>query len=53
MGLLRLAPEIQYHILSMPKTVGCSTINERVLRSITMFEDQQQQLQAFADILSK
>ena len=53
LGLLRLAPEIQRHILSMPKTVGCPMISERVLRSITMFDDQQQQLQAFADILSK
>ena len=53
LGLLRLAPEIQRHILSMPKTVGCSMISERVLRSITMFDDQQQQLQPFADILSK
>ena len=53
LGLLRLAPEIQDHILSMPRTVGRPTISERVLRSITMLEDQQQQLHSFADILSK
>ena len=53
LGLLRLASEIQHHILSMPKTVGCPTISKRALRSITMFENQQQQLQTFADILPK
>ena len=36
LGLLRLAPEIQHHILSMPRTVGCPTISKRVLWSITM-----------------
>ena len=51
MGLLRLAPEIQQHILSMPRTVGCPTITERALRSITMVDDPQQQLHAFAAIL--
>ena len=53
LGLLRLAPEIQHHILSMPRTVGCPTISERVLRSITMVADPQQQLHAFAAIVSK
>ena len=52
LGMLRLAPEIQQHILSMPKTVGRATISERALRSITMLDDEHQQLQAFADILS-
>ena len=52
LGLLRLAPAIQHHILAMPTTVGRPTISERVLRSITMVDDQQQ-LHAFADILSK
>ena len=53
LGLLRLAPEIQHHILSMPSTVGCPTITERVLRPITLFDDHQQQLQDFTEILSK
>ncbi len=52
LGMLRLAPEIQQHILSMPKTVGRPTISERALRSITLLDDEHQQLQAFADILS-
>ena len=38
LGMLRLAPEIQQHILSMPKTVGRQTISERALRSITMLD---------------
>ncbi len=38
---------------AMPRTVGCPTISERVLRSITMVDDPQQQLHAFADIVSK
>ena len=53
LGLLRLAPAIQHHILSMPRTVGCPTFSDRVLRAITMVEDQQQQIQAFVAILSK
>ena len=53
LGLLRLAPAIQHHILSMPTTVGRPTISERVLRSLTMVDDLQQQLHTFADILSK
>ena len=53
LGLLRLAPAIQHHILSMPTTVGRPTISERILRSITMVDDPQQQLHAFADIVSK
>ncbi len=52
LGMLRLAPEIQQHILSMPKTLGRQTISERALRSITMLDYEHQQLQAFADIVS-
>ena len=52
LGLLRLAPAIQHHILSMSTTVGGPTITERVLRAITTVDDPQQQVQAFADILS-
>jgi len=51
MGLLRLAPEILQHILALPETIGRPTISERALRSITTFDDERQQLQAFADIL--
>ena len=51
--MLRLAPAIRQHILSMPETIGRPTISERALRSITMFDDEQQQVQTFADILSR
>ncbi len=53
LGMLRLAPAIQQHILSMPETVGRPTISERALRSITMVDDEHQQLQVLADILSR
>lgn len=53
MGMLRLAPEIQEHILSMPETIRRPAITERAPRSITMFDDKHHQLQALADILSK
>lgn len=35
MGLLRLAPEIQKYILSMPKTAHRPPVTERALRPIT------------------
>ena len=53
MGMLRLAPEIQQHVLSLPDMVRRPAISERALRSITMFDNEHQQFQAFADILSK
>jgi len=39
MGLLRLAPEIQQHILSMPDVVCRPAITERALRPIAQMED--------------
>jgi len=51
MALLRLAPEIQEHILAMPESVGRPAISERVLRPITRLKDEVQQLQALAKIL--
>ncbi len=50
--LLQLAPEIQEHILNMPKSTGRSPFSERRLRPLTLF-DQHQQLQAFADMGSR
>jgi hypothetical protein len=38
MGLLRLAPEIQQHILCMPDAVGRPAITERALRPIARLE---------------
>lgn len=37
--LLQLAPEIQEHILNMPKSTGRFPFSERRLRPLTMFND--------------
>ncbi len=47
MGMLRLAPEIQEHILSLPSTICRSSISERALRHIAQNEDSKQQLAEF------
>ena len=47
MGMLRLAPQIQRHILSMPDMVHQPTISERALRPITQMGDPEQQLAEF------
>jgi hypothetical protein len=47
MCILRLAPEIQQHILSMPDVVHWPVITERALRPIAQIEDYRQQLQKF------
>lgn len=39
MRLLRLAPEIQQHILAMPETIHRQVISERALRPIAHLED--------------
>jgi hypothetical protein len=44
MALLRLAPEIQNHIMAMPATVRRATITERALRPISRIEDPEAQL---------
>ena len=52
LGLLRLAPEIQEHIVSMPSIVPRPAITERALRPIAQIEDPRQQLAAFDALLS-
>jgi len=47
MHLTNLAPEIQDHILNMPKTSRRPAITDRALRLITRIEDHKQQLEAF------
>ena len=47
MGLLRLAPEIQEHVLSLPDMVRRPAITERALRPIAQLEDPKAQQQAF------
>ncbi|MFH1690242.1 MAG: hypothetical protein ABIE42_08395 [Candidatus Eisenbacteria bacterium] len=50
MGMLRLAPEIQEHILSMPDMVRRPAISERALRPIAQIEDPRRQLAEFRDL---
>ncbi|HUG41225.1 MAG TPA: hypothetical protein VMM12_12115 [Longimicrobiales bacterium] len=47
MGMLRLAPEIQEHVLSMPDAVRRPAISERALRPIAQLEDQRRQMETF------
>ncbi len=51
-GMLRLAPEIQRHILSMPNLVRRPAITERALRPIAKIEERQgqEQLAAFSEL---
>ena len=47
MGMLRLAPEIQERILSMPDGVGHSSLTERMLRPFGTIADQRDQVKEF------
>ena len=51
MGLLRLAPEIQQHILSMPDAVRRPAITERALRPIALLENHGAQQAAYSMLL--
>lgn len=53
MGMLRLAPEIQQHILSMPNVVRRPAITERVLRPIAQLEDYCQQQRLFQTFMAR
>jgi len=53
MSLLRLAPEIQEHLLSVPETAHQPVITERVLRPITQIEDQKQQVEEVKRLLGQ
>jgi hypothetical protein len=48
--LLRLAPEIQERILSMPKSISPPRISERGPRPIARIETPEQPLKAFSDL---
>jgi hypothetical protein len=52
MGMLRLAPEIQERILSMPDGVGRPSLTERMLRPFGMIADQRNQIREFQNILA-
>lgn len=47
MGMLRLAPEIKEHILSIPDAIHRPPFTERMLRSITAVTDLHDQLREF------
>lgn len=51
MSLLRLAPEIQEHVLSLPDMARRPAITERALRPIAQMEDQAEQRSTFATLL--
>ncbi|MBN1857802.1 hypothetical protein JW848_01195 [Candidatus Bipolaricaulota bacterium] len=53
MALLRLAPEIQEHILSMPDAVSRPVVSERALRPILSLTATDAQLQAFEQLLGR
>ncbi|MBU0596430.1 hypothetical protein KJ567_07090, partial [Candidatus Bipolaricaulota bacterium] len=51
MALLRLAPEIQEHLLSLPKMTRRSVITERALRPITLLENRKAQHDLFRELV--
>jgi hypothetical protein len=51
MAMLRLAPEIQARILSLPRTVPRPAISERALRPIVQIDDHGEQRGAFSTLL--
>ena len=53
MIMLRLAPEIQQHVLSMPETIRRSVISERALRPIARLEDAEDQKIQFQKLLGE
>ena len=51
MHLLNLAPEIQDHILNMPKCSQRPAITDRALRPITQIDNRKEQLEVFQELL--
>jgi hypothetical protein len=52
MGLLRLAPEIQHHILSMADSAVRPAITERALRPIAQMENSERQMAVLQQLAS-
>jgi hypothetical protein len=50
MGLLRLAPQIQEHVLSLPDMVSRLVITERALQLIAQLEAHEEQRAAFSTL---
>lgn len=53
MGMLRLAPEIQQHVLSLPDMVRRPAISERALRPIAQLDHARAQLDAFEQLIGQ
>ena len=51
LGMLRLAPEIQQYVLSMPSAVRRSQVSERVLRPFETITDYRDQLREFHKLM--
>jgi hypothetical protein len=52
MGLMRLAPEIQEHLLSMPNCIRRPSVSERMLRPIGTIADSRAQVLQFHKLLA-
>jgi hypothetical protein len=53
LGLVRMAPEIQEHILALPETAGRPAISERALRPVARIPRTRDQLHAFQQLLTR
>jgi hypothetical protein len=53
MGMLRLAPEIQQHVLSLPDMVHRPAITERALRPISQLENVADQKAKFQELVAQ
>jgi len=51
LGMLRLAPEIQNRIVTLPKSVRPSSVTERLIRPITAITDYHDQIREFQKLL--
>ena len=51
LGMLRLAPEIQNRIVTLPKSVRPSSVTERYIRPITAITDYHDQIREFQKLL--
>jgi hypothetical protein len=53
LGMLRLAPEFQKRVLTLPVSVRRTSITERLLRPITGIADHRDQIQEFYELLKQ
>ena len=51
MSLLRLAPEIQEHLMSLPAVVGRGVVSERALRRVVLLDNSDEQIAQLRSIL--